>query len=146
MTLDPFRDEAAQLLERRLRHLEPGWCLPLSARQTLAAMHRELGLIRYARNQWSRFLDECLDVFGFERRVMSSHAGPDLGDPHRLGLLGCADDVVNTAGVALKQLGSLQQVVDQVIAPIGLNRELAEESIVHPGTVVAATEVIRSVR
>src|SRR5674476_150569 len=109
-------------------------------------MHRELGLIRYARNQWSRFLDECLDVFGFERRVMSSHAGPDLGDPHRLGLLGCADDVVNTAGVALKQLGSLQQVVDQVIAPIGLNRELAEESIVHPGTVVAASEVIRSVR
>src|SRR5665811_1152038 len=60
----------------------------LSARQTLAAMHRELGLIRHARNQRSRFLDKRLDVFGFERCVMSSHAGPDLRDPHRLGLLG----------------------------------------------------------
>src|SRR5450759_319720 len=118
----------------------------LSARQTLAAMHRELGLIRHAGNQRSRLLDERPDILGFERRVMSSHAGPDLGDPHRLGLLGCADDVVNAAGVALEQLGSLQQVVDEVIAPIGLNRELAEESIVHPGTVVATREVIWSVR
>ena len=109
-------------------------------------MHRELGLIGHARDQRSRFLDERLDVFGFERRVMSGHAGPDLEDPHRCGLVGCADDVVDTAGVALKQLGSLQQIVDQVIAPIRLNRELAEESIVHPGTLVAASEVVRSIR
>jgi hypothetical protein len=42
MTLDPFPDEAAQLLERALRHLEHrlapasnrGWCSPLSVYQT----------------------------------------------------------------------------------------------------------------
>lgn len=109
-------------------------------------MHSELGLIRHARDQRSRFLDDRPDVLGFKRRVMRGHAGPHLVDPHRLGLVGCADDVVDTAGVALKQLGSLEQVVDEVIAPIGLSRELAEESVVHPGTVLAASDAIRSVR
>jgi len=82
-------------------------------REKVAA--RQLGLIRHPRDQRSRPLDE-LDVLGFERRVMGGLIGPYLRDPHCLRLVGRADDVVDAAGVLLKQLGRLQQVTDEVIA------------------------------
>ena len=88
------------------------WC-----RQALATLHRELGLIRHPRDQRSRLLDERLYVFRFKRRVMGGRIGPDLADPYGLGFVGSADDVLDTARVALKQLGRLQQIGDQVIAP-----------------------------
>jgi hypothetical protein len=68
------------------------WC-----RQPLATLHRELGLIRHPRDQRSRLLDERLDVFRFKRRVMGGRIGPDLADPHGLGFVGSADEVLDTA-------------------------------------------------
>jgi hypothetical protein len=41
-------------------------------RADVAALHRELGLIRHPRDQRSPLLDENLDVFGFERHVMGA--------------------------------------------------------------------------
>jgi len=51
---------------------------------------------------------------------------------------------MDTACVAIKQLGRLQQRGEQVIASTGLSRELAEESVRHPGTVVAGLKGSRS--
>jgi len=60
------------------------------------------------------------------------------------------DETADPASVnehwAPKQLGHLQQIGDQVIAPTGLSRELAVESVRHPGTSVAATYTLQGVR